>query len=216
MYRLRLREKKKKEEEGRRRREHRHVEIHRCQPPTEQSLPSGPLPQAPHPDTRLRHQPEVSSAARDLTNSATTRSSPASKKQQQESPHNLIRDKSNEFLRPVLLQADYMFPSDEIETEKQGVCPSNNCNVKPFDASFAPRHPGCPYDHVNFDYTLISPSPLLPINPTTNDVSQQLSANAELHHQQGERTEEVQTGRRQSGRCCPLPLSEPPTSRGHW
>ena len=142
--------------------------------------------------------------------------SPASKKQQQESPHNLIRDKSNEFLRPVLLQADYMFPGDEIETEKQGVCPSNNCNVKPFDASFAPRHPGCPYDDVNFDYTLISPSPLLPINPTTNDVSQQLSANAELHHQQGERTEEVQTGRRQSGRCCPLPLSEPPTSRGHW
>ena len=57
----------------------------------------------------------------------------------------MIRDKSNEFLRQVLIQAEYMFPGEEMEIEKQGLCPSN-CNVKPFDASFLPRHPTCPYD----------------------------------------------------------------------
>ena len=122
--------------------------------------------------------------------------------------HNMIRDKSNEFLRPVLIQAQYMFPGEEMEIEKQGLCPSN-CKVKPFDASFPPRHPTCPYDDVGLDYTLIAPSPPLLTHPT-NDVSQ-LSANAESHHQRGERKK----FRRGGDKVDEADLSgpDPPTSR---
>ena len=101
-----------------------------------------------------------------------------------------------------------MFPGEEMEIEKQGLCPSN-CNIKPFDASFLPRHPTCPYEDVGFDYTLIAPSPPLPMNPT-NDVSQ-LLANAESHHQRGERKK----FRRGGDKVDEADLSgpEPPTSR---
>ena len=53
-----------------------------------------------------------------------------------------------------------MLPGDEIETEKQGLCPSY-CNVKPFDASFAPCNLSCPYTDVGIDSALIPPSPLI-------------------------------------------------------
>ncbi|EJK65629.1 hypothetical protein THAOC_13492 [Thalassiosira oceanica] len=53
-------------------------------------------------------------------------------------PHNMIRDGTQCFLCPALREANYMLPGDEIETEKEGICPSN-CNIKPFDASFSPR-----------------------------------------------------------------------------
>ncbi|EJK57589.1 hypothetical protein THAOC_22351 [Thalassiosira oceanica] len=99
----------------------------------------------------------------------------------------MIRDGTQCFLCPALWEADYMLPGDEIETEKEGICPSN-CNIKPFDASFSPRLHSCHYNDMA-STTHSPPLLLLPpssIDPTT-DTQQQLSANAERCHQRAER-----------------------------
>ncbi|EJK58799.1 hypothetical protein THAOC_21044 [Thalassiosira oceanica] len=52
-------------------------------------------------------------------------------------PHNMIRDGTQCFLCPALREANYMLPGDEIETEKEGICPSN-CNTS--SPSTPPSH----------------------------------------------------------------------------
>ena len=121
----------------------------------------------------------------------------------------MIRDGTQCFLHPVLREANYMLPSDEFETEKEGICPSN-CNIKPFDASFSPRNQSCPFDDIGLDYTLSPPPPPSPIDPTI-DIQQQLSANAERCHQRAERGKY-----RRGGDCvddADLSLPDPPSSR---
>ena len=121
----------------------------------------------------------------------------------------MICDGSQCFLCPILQQAEYMLPGDEIDTEKEGICPSN-CNIKPFDASFSPRNPSCPFKDIGLDYTLTSPPPPSPIDPTI-DVQQQLSANAEQHHQRAERAKYRRGG--DTVDDADLSLPDPPTPK---
>jgi len=79
----------------------------------------------------------------------------------------MIRDGTQCFLCTALREANYMLPGDEIETEKEGICPSN-CNIKPFDASFPPRLHSCHYtDHTTHSSTSSAPRPASrpPIGP---------------------------------------------------
>ncbi|EJK51298.1 hypothetical protein THAOC_29544 [Thalassiosira oceanica] len=102
-----------------------------------------------------------------------------------------------------------MLPGDEIETEKEGICPSN-CNIKPFDASFPPRLHSCHYTDIGFDYTLSPPPPPSSIDPTT-DIQQQLSANAERCHQRAERAKYRRGG--DTVDDADLSLPDPPSSK---
>ncbi|EJK69333.1 hypothetical protein THAOC_09419 [Thalassiosira oceanica] len=125
-------------------------------------------------------------------------------------PHNMIRDGTQCFLCPALREANYMLPGDEIETEKEGICPSN-CNIKPFDASFPPRLHSCHYNDIGFDYTLSPPPPPSSIDPTT-DIQQQLSANAERCHQRAERATKYRRGG-DTVDDADLSLPDPPSSK---
>jgi hypothetical protein len=105
----------------------------------------------------------------------------------------VIRDGFATTLTPLLSTAGFLLPTSKLEVEPLLYLPSDPL-TRPFDISFNPdpasppqANHACPYATIGFDITISSTAPCPSFDPTSSDVTNILSANADSHLQKQER-----------------------------
>ncbi len=106
--------------------------------------------------------------------------------------HNAIRDGFTTTLAPILSTAGFLLPTSKLDVKPLLYLPSNP-HAGPFDISFNPdpasppqANHACPYTTIGFDITNRSPAPCPSFDPTSRNLTNILSANADSHLQKQE------------------------------
>ncbi len=107
--------------------------------------------------------------------------------------HNAIWDGFATALAPLLSTAGFLLPTSKLEVESLLYLPSDPL-ARPFEISFNPdpasppqANQACPYTTIGFDITISSTAPCPSFDPTSSNVTNILSTNADSHLQKQER-----------------------------